>query len=542
MGGKPRPPKPGKLLEQLATIESFFLHSNRATDRAAMAPIWEYFWAGVRQLRELDFAAEEHPLYYPEMPRESGDWGAVATTPKGLLASEVATDDLHFATVGALGAQLRAGKTTSVALTELTLRRLKDHDPVLRCVVNLTEELALEQAAQADRELAAGRDRGPLHGIPYGAKDIIDTAGIPTTWGIGMHKGRRPSTDATVIARLADAGAVLAAKLSTGALACGDVWFAGQTRNPWNSEEGASGSSAGSCAAVAAGLVPFALGSETLGSIISPSTRCGPVGFRPTFGLVPRTGVMTLSWSMDKVGAIARRVEDAVDVLAAIAGPDPGDPGVWPGTIAWHDREPIAGRRVGYDPRWFDADHVTDAERGVLSALRGLGVELIEVELASFPGELFVPGMFVEIAAAREDFIRAGEDREHPDWRGVLRAARLIPAEHFVQLQRLRRRVYAALEAMLGGVDAVISPSLTESLILGGNVTGHPMVAVRAGFLEARTRPGHGNEQVKTGDRHRVPVSVTVMGHRLGDGRMAAVAAALESELGVWQQRPPFYS
>ncbi len=283
-------------------------------------------------------------------------------------------EDIAFATVTQLSRWIEGRQITSERLTEIYISRMQRFDPKLRCVITLTKDHALEQARQADKEIAAGRYRGPLHGIPWGAKDLLDTAGITTTWGAEPYRDRIPTRDAAVVARLNAAGAVLVAKLSLGALALNDIWFGGQTMNPWLLEEGSSGSSAGPGSATAAGLVGFAIGSETGGSIVSPSMRCGVTGLRPTFGRVPRTGAMTLCWSLDKLGPMARGVEDTMLVLNAITGPDPGDLGSVPSKLDFDAGASVAGLRVGYFPAWMKEPPATDVDRAALETVKKLGM------------------------------------------------------------------------------------------------------------------------------------------------------------------------
>jgi len=387
-------------------------------------------------------------------------------------AAELPADvnEIAFWPIPRLAALLRARKISSLELTKLYLRRLKRYDPLLRCVVTLTEELALQQASRADEELAAGLDRGPLHGIPWGAKDLLATAGIRTTWGAAPYREQVPDQDATVVARLAEAGAVLVAKLSMGSLAWGDVWFGGKKRNPWKPVEGSSGSSAGSGAAAAAGLVGFAIGSETWGSIVSPCTRCGVTGLRPTYGRVSRHGAMALSWSMDKLGPICRAAEDCALVLQAIYGPDGQDPTVVDAPYDWppaprDSRHPLQGMRIGYLHRAFERERPTRAlDQAVLDARRALGAELLPLELPAYPIQAMSLILDVETAAAFDDLTRSNQDdlltrqQEHA-WPNHFRRARFIPAVEYVQANRLRALVMRAMAELMEKVDLYVAPT-----------------------------------------------------------------------------------
>ena len=317
--------------------------------------------------------------------------------------------DIAFAPVTRLSRWIETRALTSERLTLVYLDRIRRLDPKLRCIITLTADLALAQAKQADQEIAAGRYRGPLHGIPWGGKDLLDTAGIPTTYGAEPFRNRVPAANSFVVSRLAEAGAVLVAKLSMGALALNDIWFAGQTMNPWVLEEGASGSSAGPGAATAAGLVGFSIGSETGGSIISPSMRCGVTGLRPTYGRVARTGAMTLCWTLDKLGPMTRSVEDAMLVLRAISGPDPGDVASVPSRIDYDASAPVKGLRVGYFEKWMKEAPATEVDRASLDALAKLGLVPTKVTLPDWPYDSLNLMLFAEAAAAFEELTLSGK-------------------------------------------------------------------------------------------------------------------------------------
>jgi Asp-tRNA(Asn)/Glu-tRNA(Gln) amidotransferase A subunit family amidase len=457
-------------------------------------------------------------------------------------------DDIAFAPVTKLSRWIERRQLTSERLTSIYLERIQRFDGQLRCVITLTREQALAQAQQADREIAAGRYRGPLHGIPFGVKDLLDTAGIATTWGAEPFRNRVPAADAPVIRRLADAGAVLLAKLSLGALALNDIWFGGQTMNPWLPEEGASGSSAGPGAATAAALVGFSIGSETGGSIVSPAMRCGITGLRPTFGRVPRTGAMTLCWSLDKLGPMTRTVEDAMLVLRAISGPDDGDVASVPARLDFDANAPLAGRRVGFFPAWLQQAPATDVDRAALDTVRQLGMTATEVALPDWPyGSLFLV-LFAEAAAAFEELTLSGQDDQLkvqvPDaWPNLFRQARFLSAVDFVQADRLRRKVAMEMARIFSQVDLLLVPSLRDEMLTIGNFTGHPSLTLRAGFVEvAKARsdwaPDPANPLPTFSPPRRVPHGITLIGRLFDEGTLAHAGLALEQAFGVSGERP----
>ncbi len=382
-------------------------------ERELVAEVWPAQLERVLERRavELPHGIGRAAVFDPRLPQTRVD---AVERPRVFSKRSVplpASDEaIAFSPVTALSHWLHSGQLSSRRLAEIYLERLSRLGPGLECVITLTEELALGQADRADRELLAGRWRGPLHGIPWGAKDLLDTAGVRTTWGVELFGDRVPDADAAVVRRLADAGAVLVAKLTLGELAMGDVWFGGTTRNPWDREQGSSGSSAGSAAATAAGLVGFALGSETTGSIESPCKRCGAVGLRPTFGRVPRSGAMTLCWSLDKLGPICRSVEDTALVLDAIRGPDPGDPAALDLPFNFDATEPVAGRRVGHVRGWFDSESSDPSDRAVIEALAAAGLELVEVELPDLPYGALMTILEAEAGAAFEELTLSDRD------------------------------------------------------------------------------------------------------------------------------------
>lgn len=455
--------------------------------------------------------------------------------------------DIAYASVAQLSRWIEARQLTSERLTQIYLARCRQFDPRLRAVITLLPEQALEQARAADREIAAGRYRGPLHGIPYGAKDLLDTAGIATTWGAEPLKDRVPVTDAAVVARLREAGAVLLAKLSLGALARNDIWFGGQTMNPWLPEEGASGSSAGPGAAMAAALVAFAIGSETCGSIVGPSTRCGVTGLRPTFGRVPRSGAMTLCWSLDKLGPMTRSVEDAMLVLRAIGGPDAGDMASVPARLDFDPALPVRGLRVGYLPEWLRDG--TDVDRAALELAKKAGMKPVPVALPDWPYESLNTILFAEAAAAFEEWTLTGRmdqlSEQTPDaWPNLLREARFLSAVDFVQADRMRRLVARRMAQIFAQVDVLLVPSLREEMLVVSNHTGHPALTVRTGFVqvsEARSdwAPHPARPLPQFAPPRRVPHGVTLIGRLFDEGTLARAGMALERLAGVAGERPP---
>jgi Asp-tRNA(Asn)/Glu-tRNA(Gln) amidotransferase A subunit family amidase len=437
---------------------------------------------------------------------------------------------------------------SSERLTGIYLERIGKFDPKLHCVITLTRDLALTQARQADREIAAGRYRGPLHGIPWGGKDLLDTASIPTTYGAEPFRDRVPDKDAAVVHRLHEAGAVLVAKLSLGALALNDVWFGGQTMNPWLLEEGAGGSSAGPGAATAAGLVGFSIGSETEGSIVDPTMRCGITGLRPTFGRVPRTGAMTLAWSLDKLGPMARSVEDTMLVLQAIFGPDAGDLASVSSHLDFDATAPVAGLRVGYFPKWMKEEPATDVDRAALEQLQKLGLKPVEVSIPDWPYDSLNAILFAESAAAFEELTLSRQidslKVQTPDaWPNTFRQSRFISAVDFVQADRLRRAVALEMLRVFSEVDVLLVPSLRDEMLTIGNFTGHPSLTLRAGFVnvtEARSdwAPDPKHVLPKFAPARRVPHGVTLIGRLFEEGTIARVGLALEQSLNVSGEMP----
>jgi Asp-tRNA(Asn)/Glu-tRNA(Gln) amidotransferase A subunit family amidase len=457
-------------------------------------------------------------------------------------------EDIAYAPVTQLSRWIELRQLTSTRLTQIYLKRLQQFNPKLRCVITLTTDHAMAQAREADAEIAAGKYRGPLHGIPWGGKDLLDTAGIPTTYGAEPYRNRVPKEDAAVVKRLNDAGAVLIAKLSLGALALNDIWFGGQTMNPWLLEEGSSGSSAGPGAATAAGLVGFSIGSETEGSIVSPSMRCGVTGLRPTYGRVPRTGAMTLCWSLDKLGPMTRSVEDTLLVLHAISGPDAVDLACVPSHLDFDTNANIKGLRIGYFPKWMQESPATEVDRAALKAVEQAGMKLVEVSIPDWPYDSLNLILFAEAAAAFEDLTLSGGVNELkvqvPDaWPNIFRQSRFLSAVDFVQADRLRRKVAAEMARVFSQVDVLLVPSLRDEMLVITNFTGHPSLTLRAGFVEVSESrsdwaPDPQHPLPKFSPPRRVPHGVTLIGRLLDEGTLGGAGLALERIFGVTGQRP----
>jgi Asp-tRNA(Asn)/Glu-tRNA(Gln) amidotransferase A subunit family amidase len=517
--------------------------------RSAMAPLYELRVGPHKVALEATLAPGTR--WNPVMPGEkagpASDEFVRSKIDPGPLPSN--DEDIAFANVTQLSTWIEQRKLSSERLTKLYLARLEKFNPALRCVITLTRDLALQQARQADQEIAAGKYRGPLHGIPWGTKDLLDTAGIPTTYGAEPFRNRIPDKNAVVVQRLNDAGAVLVAKLSLGALALNDIWFGGQTMNPWLLEEGSSGSSAGPGAATAAGLVGFAMGSETGGSIVSPSMRCGVTGLRPTFGRVARTGAMTLCWSLDKLGPMARSVEDTMLVLNTITGPDAGDVSSVPSKLAFDANASVQGLRVGYFPAWMKEAPATDVDRAALEAVKKVGMVPVEVSIPDWPYDSLDLILFAEGAAAFGELTLSGGlnqlKMQVPDaWPNTFRQSRFLSAVDFVQADRFRRKVAMEMERVFSQVDLLLVPSLRDEMLTITNFTGQPSLTLRAGFVEvgeARSdwAPDPAHPLPKFSPPRRVPHGVTLIGRLFEEGILCEAGLALEKTFNVASERPP---
>ncbi len=439
-------------------------------------------------------------------------------------------EDLAFYTVRQLAQLIKSRKVTSVQLTQMFLNRLKKYDDTLHCVITLTEDLAMKQAHKADAEIAAGKYRGLLHGIPYGIKDLFAVKGYKTTWGAMPYKNQVIDENATIVKKLNDAGAVLLGKLTSGALAWGDVWYGGKTRNPWNPEQGSSGSSAGPASATSAGLVPFAIGTETYGSIVSPSTRCGTTGLRPTYGRVSRTGGMALSWSMDKVGPITRSVEDAAIVFHAIYGPDGVDQSVRDLPFNYSPKVDLSKLKIGYTKALFDSnDSNLTNDEATLQKLRDLGADLIPIELPDFPVDALNFILSAEAGAAFQELTFSNRDDEmvrqiKNAWPNVFRAANLIPAVEYIQANRARSLLIQKMAKVMKKVDLYVAPSFGGHDLLLTNLTGHPCVVVPNGFNEKHS-----------------PTSISFIGQLYDEGTILAVAKKYQDATNFDKQHPEMF-
>ena len=515
----------------------------------------------------MKFETERRPMKISAAPNATG------MAPKNI-------EDVAFYSVRQLAELVRTRTVSSAALTEMYIARLKRYDPMLKFVITLTEERATAQAKEADRDIAAGKYRGPLHGLPWGAKDLLAVKGYRTTWGAGGFEDQSIDEDATVVKRLDTAGAVLVAKLTLGALAQGDKWFGGMTRNPWNTKQGSSGSSAGSASATAAGCVAFAIGSETLGSISSPSTRCGTTGLRPTFGLVPRTGAMALSWTMDKLGPICRAVEDTAIVLSAIHGPDGRDRTVHNVAFNWDANLDWRKLRVGYLKADFDLqppqqptppkeekelsaeekkrrdeeaanralaqarreyDHKFDV--AALDKLRAMGVNLVPVEFPKFPYQAMRSMLVAEAAAAFDDLTRSGRDKlltqqTRDDWPNTFRSARFIPAVEYIQASRARTTAMELAAKVFEQVDVIVAPTFSQQLLIT-NLTGHPAIILPNGLRgdDAPKPRVRENGEVDAGGPG-TPLSLTFLGQLYGEAKMLALARAYQEATDFHRKQP----
>jgi len=521
---------PGVSTEMIAAAEQVIGLEFTADERAMMSGKLGRRLQSYQTLREESFPNDLAPaLLFNPLPRGfqiQGEARPPVWKPARKFKRPGQDEDLAFATVAELASLIRSRQITSEELTRFYLDRLKKHGPGLHCVITLTEDRAIAQAQRADAELQAGKWRGPLHGIPYAAKDLLDTRGIPTTWGVALNRERIPAADATVIRKLEEAGAVLVAKTSLGELAMGDVWHGGKTRNPWNPEAGSSGSSAGSGAAVAAGLVPFALGSETLGSIVSPATVCGTTGLRPTFGRVSRAGAMVLCWSLDKIGPMARTAEDCALVLNAIRGADPADPSTLDAAFRFTKKK--QNLRVGIVKADFAGGNGNQAnDLATLATLRELGFELRELEWPEIPSEPLMLTLEAEAAAAFDELTRSNQDDElvqqaPSSWPNSFRSARFIPAVEYLQAMRLRARLVEEMARLFTEVDVIVAPSWSGNQLLYTNMSGHPCVVVPNGD--------------KTGGN---PASICFIGKLFGEADAVQLAAAYQRATKFHLQRPP---
>lgn len=541
--------------EDVAAAEKLFGVVYTARERAQMAGNLDGQIASAKALRKLGLTNSEPmaTLFDPRlpgfvMPAQARELRYSENSSISLPESD---EDIAFAPVTQLSDWISRGLLTSRRLTEIYLARIAELGPKLECFAVVVPERALAEADAADALLRGGVNLGPLHGIPYGLKDMFDTKGIVTGWGAEPYMDRVPETDAVIVTRLRAAGAVLIGKTTLGALAYNDIWYGGVTRNPWNLNEGSSGSSAGSASATAAGLCGFSIGTETLGSITSPSQRCGTTGLRPTFGRVARVGGMTLCWTLDKIGPICRSVEDTAMVLAALNGAHPGDRGSIDVPFHFDATRGIEGLRVGYLPEAFT--EATAIDHAALEAARDLGVEIVELEIADLPYGSLMNIVYAEAAAAFEDLTLSGQDdtltwQEDGAWPNTFRKARFLSAVDHIQLDRLRYKVMHAVDDLFSRCDVIIGPFMTGPLLVATNFTGHPCLHLRAGFEDIGTRGlatlGSGEltgpSSIDSGQKFTVPQGISLWGRLFDEGTVLNFGLALEKQLGVVGRRPTF--
>jgi Asp-tRNA(Asn)/Glu-tRNA(Gln) amidotransferase A subunit family amidase len=556
-----------------------------AADKAAMLEGLNEDRHGYDEIRKLDIPNSVAPAFVfdplpPGATVNSQREKPVYSKAPATLTAPANLEDLAFESAMTLADLVRRRTVSSLDLTQMYIARLRRYDPVLHFNITITEERALARAREADADTAKGKYRGPLHGLPWGAKDLLAVKGYPTTWGAGGFEHQTIDQDATVVQRLDAAGAVLIAKLTLGALAMGDVWFGARTRNPWNPKQGSSGSSAGPASATSAGCVAFSIGSETLGSISSPSTRCGVTGLRPTFGFVPRTGAMALSWTQDKLGPICRAVEDCAAVLQAIHGPDGQDLSVRDAAFNWNADLDWRSFRVGYIKASFDPDPPPPPEKpapasetaeqkkhrehraaeaaayrarreydrkydlAALDKLKAMGVNLIPIELPKLPYGAMVPGLNAEAAAAFDALTRSGRDKlltaqGEQDWPNIFRVARFIPAVEYIQLNRARSLAIREVSKVFDQVDVIVATTNSEQLVVT-NLTGHPACIVPNGLRgnDAPAPPATDNGDDDQIGGPGTPVSITFLAGHYQDAKLCAFARAYQQAAGFEKLHP----
>ena len=499
-----------------------------------------------RRSEDIPISLQPATSFDPRLPGISyaDQPNAITLFPEEIAPIPGDVESIAFASVKQQARWMTTGQISSRELTDIYLDRIERHGSLLECFVTVTADLAREQADQADRERATGQVRGPLHGIPYGVKDLLDTASIKTTWGAEPYKDRVAEADGAVVRRLREAGAVMLGKTTLGALAWGDVWFGGETRNPWNPKEGASGSSAGSGSATAAGLCSFGIGTETLGSIVSPADRNGLAGLRPTFGRVSRVGAMALCWSLDKIGPMCRRVEDTAMVLSVLNGFDEFDTGSIDKGFSYVGNRSISDLTIGYDPSWFEGEGVKSTDVAALEAIKELGATVREVTLPDMPVNEIMGALNVESAAAFEELTLSGRDdllRRQIDnaWPNSFRQSRYFSAVDFMQGERLRRKVMQDTHEFFSQVDVVFGPSFGNPMLSLTNFTGQPCLALRAGFEEIKTRSLFNHPENESDETlHRIPRSVSLWSNLFEEGKLLNVGRALENALGFAGEHP----
>ncbi len=511
--------------------------------------------ATARKKKPLPLDLQPALIFDPRLPgveyAEQPDKIRLSASRPSVLPKDDA--DIAFASVIEQGEWIKSDQISSRRLTEIYLKRIRRIAPSLYCYITVAEDVARAQAEACDRELRNGQYRGPLHGIPYGLKDVFDTAGVATTWGASIYKDRVPAEDAAITTMLRQAGAVLLGKLATGTLANGAEWFGGRCRNPWNPEEAAGGSSTGSGAATAAGLCTFSIGTDSLGSILNPADRCGVVGLRPTFGRVPVKGGMPLTPSLERIGPLCRKIEDATIVLAAINGPDPTSAASIDVGFEYDAQTDLGEITVGYSPIWFERMGfgpgamvpTAKAHQTALHVLESTGVNLVEIAWPDLPYQHLIDNLQVEAAAVFEELTLNGQDELLPseqawNWPNSWRRAHLISAVDYLQLERFRHLVMHAMEQIFRKVDMLFAPTYGSfELLLAMNFTGHPGVSFRAGLDRSPTRSIAFVPFNPTGPKHTITQNVSFHGRLFEEGKMLAVARAMEKSLDVWRHRPP---
>lgn len=535
---------PGLSAETLACAEPIMGVSYTAREREQMLAGIDAWIGRAERLRAVEKPNDLAPAqtFDPRLPGVSFEMpdGGVTGLERA-PAPPSAPSDIAYAPVWMQAQWLQRGVITSAELTEIYLARIAAYAERLECFVTVTAERARAEARARDAERAAGQARGPLHGVPYTLKDIIDVDGLPATWGASVYAGRVATDTAVVARRLEQAGAVLLGKVTSGAIAYGDIWYDGVTRNPFNPNEGSSGSSAGPASATAAALCAFSIGTETLGSIVSPSHRCGTTGLRPTFGRVARTGAMALCWSLDKIGPIVRSAADSALVLDAINGADAGDPASFATTFGADLSRDLAGLRVGYNQGWFEQGG--EGDRAALEAARSLGVELVAFDVDETPYDTLLIQLEAEAAAAFERLTLDDLDdqltwQDDAAWPNTWRRARFASAVDLVNADRLRRQAQQMMAERMAGLDAVIGPNFAGGMLLITNFTGHPQLAVRSGFTDQPTRTIFGVPADESGARFSVPYATSLWGPLFREDVIIALGAAIEARLDVARIRP----
>ena len=515
-------------------------------ERAQMADTLEARLTALRELRDVEKPNTLAPAltFDPRLPGKAYDTQperalGLVPVPPGPKPGPRA---IPFASAKQIGRWIASGVITSRYVTEIFLSRIEAHDPVLQAFITVTKDRALAEADAADAELQGGKRRGPLHGVPYALKDLFDAKGAPTTWGATPYKDAPPAEqDCTLVKKLSDAGAVLLGKTTCGALAYGDIWFDGITRNPWNTDEGSSGSSAGSASAVAGGLCAFAIGTETLGSLVSPSDRCGGAALRPTFGRVSRAGGMALCWSLDKVGPMARSVEDLAIVMSAINGYDAADASSLDTTFAYDHAVDLAGLRLGIASG--GPDTLSDTEAAAIEAAKSLGAILVPFEMPTLPQAPLVQQLFAEAAAAFEKLTLSGDDgkmvwQTDNAWPNTFRATRFLSAIDLMQIDRLRRLWMQQMDEAFSEIDVVIGPSFSSGMLTPTNFTGHPCLVMRAGFREQATRAFFNADEPLNDRVAEVPGSISLWAPLFAEGPLLAFGRQLEDKLDGYNRTP----